>query len=116
MNYRIQEDHMPRRQISRFNEIRREGLQINQEYTSCTIKKEQTNNWTFYCNDCDKIFTGVKSQEEHLKSKKHLEKMSAKIIPFLLPKEENMQIQTEQRNLFTLNGELDHKLVDHKIC
>ena len=40
------------------------------------VQKDQSTTWKFECKECDKIFTGIESLEEHLKSKKHLDKMS----------------------------------------
>ena len=40
------------------------------------VQKDQTTTRKFECKDCEKIFTGIESHEEHLKSKKHLDKVS----------------------------------------
>ena len=111
-----EKDAPPRSQISRHNEINVEELQINQEYSllrptihrsmskennTSDVQKAQTNNWAFECKDCDKIFTGVESQEDHFKSKKHLEKVSAITMHVLLQRKED--VQNKSRHLFTLN-------------
>ena len=65
------------------------------------VQKEQTNNWTFDCKECDKIITGVESQDEHLKSKNYMAKVSAKKTPVLLPMTGTNQLKLDQETCFT---------------
>ena len=67
MNYALVEDHLPRSQIIRLNEISMDSLQLNQSLPTFHIKMHTENDESNIQRY--KIFTGVESQEEHTNSK-----------------------------------------------
>ena len=54
------------------------------------VQKPQSTTWRFECKD-------FKSLEAHLKSKKHLDKVSGKTIQAILPMKEDIQIEATNK-------------------
>merc|ERR1711892_351111 len=66
--------------------VPKEGIQ--QELNENSPAIGQLNGTVLECDLCQKSFSGVESKEEHLKSKKHLIKMSETSLEVIFPNKE----------------------------
>ena len=74
------------------------------------VQANQTNVMQFECKLCEKSFTGIESQEEHLMSTKHKKNATFKTAPVFLPKVEEKHLEQSLNSEASVNEVLECKI------
>ena len=85
-------------------------MKMEKTYSINAVQANQTNGMKFECKLCEKSFTGIESQEEHIMSTKHKNNATFKTTQVFLPKVEEKHLEQSLNSEASVNEVLECKI------